>query len=313
MGVVQFIESLDRTSLTISDEEFEKNVEAAVSAIAEKDERHDQPLQVHVAEKSSLSRPEVTRRHSMEGEHVSPRKSTTSRDGGYAPGVGVEDQAAVTGLLRTIQKPLSSIGRIFSDDSPRPMSSRDGYPSSYRPQAGNSQQRSPALQRRDRQPPSSWRRAGSSDRRDGDISGGSGGVQDRPLDIDDAAARQASVEVEETRRMQRLEHSDVVEYVLLFTRHDTFTTLAERAVRTLSGMFPGLDRDLLDDVVREKQGRHVTFSGHRRLVGTGIVQSNEDVELIFIVGVQSWPCRGSMHRLELVRRRRMATVNNDQG
>ena len=38
--------------------------------------------------------------------------------------------------------------------------------------------------------------------------------------------------------MQRLEHSDVVEHVLLFTRNDTFTTVAECAVRTL---FPGLD------------------------------------------------------------------------
>ncbi|KAK3048369.1 hypothetical protein LTS18_012952, partial [Coniosporium uncinatum] len=36
MGAVQFIENIDRTSLTISDDEFEKNVEAAVSAIAER-------------------------------------------------------------------------------------------------------------------------------------------------------------------------------------------------------------------------------------------------------------------------------------
>lgn len=34
-GAIQFIETLDRTSLTVSDEEFEQNVEAAVSAIAE--------------------------------------------------------------------------------------------------------------------------------------------------------------------------------------------------------------------------------------------------------------------------------------
>ncbi|RAL63813.1 hypothetical protein DID88_003456 [Monilinia fructigena] len=36
MGAIQFIENLDRTTLTISDEDFERNVEAAVSAIAEK-------------------------------------------------------------------------------------------------------------------------------------------------------------------------------------------------------------------------------------------------------------------------------------
>ena len=259
MGVVQFIEGLDRTSLTISDEEFEKNVEAAVSAIAEKDEPHGQPLQVHVAEKSSLSRPEVTPRNSMEGEYVSPRKSTASHDGVYAPGVGDEDQAAVTGLLRTIQKPLSSIGRIFSDDSPRQMSSRAGYTSSNSPQVGNIQQRSPALQRRGSQQLGSSRRAGSSARRGSGISSDSRGVQDRRLDVEDAVARRASAEVEESRRVQRLEHSDVVEYVLLLVRHTTFTAVAECAGRTLSGMFPDLDKDLIDDVVREKQGRYVTL------------------------------------------------------
>ncbi|KAI9790235.1 MAG: hypothetical protein M1816_005260 [Peltula sp. TS41687] len=36
MGVIQFIETMDRTTLTISNAEYETNVEAAVSAIAEK-------------------------------------------------------------------------------------------------------------------------------------------------------------------------------------------------------------------------------------------------------------------------------------
>ena len=36
MGAIQFIENLDRTSLTINDDDFEKNVEAAVSVIAER-------------------------------------------------------------------------------------------------------------------------------------------------------------------------------------------------------------------------------------------------------------------------------------
>ncbi|KAJ8115493.1 hypothetical protein ONZ43_g4654 [Nemania bipapillata] len=40
MGAVQFIENMDRTTLTISDEDFEQNVEAAVSAIAEKHQSH---------------------------------------------------------------------------------------------------------------------------------------------------------------------------------------------------------------------------------------------------------------------------------
>src|SRR4051794_5884111 len=36
MGAIQFIENMDRTTLTISDDDFERNVEAAVSAIAER-------------------------------------------------------------------------------------------------------------------------------------------------------------------------------------------------------------------------------------------------------------------------------------
>jgi len=99
--------------LTISDEEFEKNVETAVSAIAEKHQAAiPEPLPpTQLSEKSSLSRPEVTPRHSMEGESSAPRKSTSSNE--YS---GDDEKAAMSGLLRTIQRPLSSIGRIFSED-----------------------------------------------------------------------------------------------------------------------------------------------------------------------------------------------------
>lgn len=59
----------------------------------------------------------------------------------------------------------------------------------------------------------------------------------RVLDAQDAAARQASAEDAEARRIQRAEHNDVVE--------------------TLSNMFPNLDRDVIDDVVKIKEGRLV--------------------------------------------------------
>src|ERR1700710_2128225 len=115
LGAVQFIENLDRTSLTISDEDFEHNVEAAVSAIAEKHlaEVADATPSTQLSEKLSLSRPEVTPRHSMEGESSAPRKSTSSNE--YDNADGLDEKAAMTGLLRTIQRPLSSIGRIFSE------------------------------------------------------------------------------------------------------------------------------------------------------------------------------------------------------
>jgi hypothetical protein len=155
MGVVTFIESLDRTSLTISDADFEHNVEQAVSAIAEGHRADERPQSStapvpglhHLSEKSTPSRPEVTSRNSMDGERSSPRKSSSrnrpqqpprqssyqdqqqqkqqsqkqqqhnqSNDTIYGTGMQDDEFDAVGGLLRSIQKPLSSIGRIFSDD-----------------------------------------------------------------------------------------------------------------------------------------------------------------------------------------------------
>src|SRR4051794_759069 len=105
MGAVQFIENLDRTSLTVSDEEFEKNVEAAVSAIAEKHRAEEEAAasnSIPVQEKSTLARPVVTPRHSMDGESSTPRRSTSSRDGIDTANEGIDEKAAVAGLLRTI-------------------------------------------------------------------------------------------------------------------------------------------------------------------------------------------------------------------
>ena len=55
----------------------------------------------------------------------------------------------------------------------------------------------------------------------------------------ESAARQASAELEQARRIQRQEHAVVVE--------------------TLAGMFPQLEREVIDDVVRLKEGRYVLF------------------------------------------------------
>lgn len=207
MGVVTFVENLDRTTLTITDEEFERNVEQAVSAIAEKnrseeyeDKTHSAasagPMQ-HLSEKSALSRPEVTPRNSMDAEHSSPRRNPSQRlsEKVAQSNNDDDDSDAVTGLLRTIQKPLSSIGRIFSDDasSERPTSSR---PASTTPRGLSP---APRLERR-----------------------GSGQGSQRPSaerqrslpqvnPAEDAAARQASVEAAQAQRVRAQEHRVVVE------------------------------------------------------------------------------------------------------
>jgi hypothetical protein len=55
------------------------------------------------------------------------------------------------------------------------------------------------------------------------------------MTAEDSAARQASAEAAEAHRIQRAEHSNVVE--------------------TLAGMFPDLDREIISDVVAQKEGR----------------------------------------------------------
>lgn len=217
MGAIQFIENMDRTTLTITDEEFEKNVEAAVSAIAEK-HRLESPPNTSTSEKSPL--PPImgatgepsSARQSMDhqrqqliddGTQSSPRQSSSSNDdsGEY------DEKAAIAGLLRTIQKPLSTIGRMFSDDADSPPAA----------QAGSS--RSPA---HTPLPPSAGYRGGS-------------GHQQSRYSAEEAAARQASAEVAEAQRLHRAEHTNIVE--------------------TLAGMFPDLDKDLISDVVYQKEGR----------------------------------------------------------
>jgi hypothetical protein len=216
---VQFIENLDRTSLTISDEEFEQNVEAAVSAIAEKHEAEvaQAPPLPQLPEKSSLSRPEVTPRHSMEGESSAPRKSTSSNE--YDSGDGLDEKAAMTGLLRTIQRPLSSIGRIFSEEN---SSSQSGP--ARTPLPGNTPRLTPSPRVSTDRPRSPQQAATSRENN----------TRNR-MTAEDSAARQASAEAAEAHRIQRAEHANVVE--------------------TLAGMFPDLDREIISDVVTQKEGR----------------------------------------------------------
>ncbi|KAF2010257.1 hypothetical protein BU24DRAFT_428259 [Aaosphaeria arxii CBS 175.79] len=257
MGAIQFIEGLDKTSLTVSDEEFEKNVEAAVSAIAEKhselesdhltpDDPNSTNLRpqnqygathghrrmpsphLHLSEKSALSRPEVTQRNSLDAERAGPRRSTSVRNTTADVEQPEEENAAVAGLLRTIQRPLSTIGRIFSDNDTTPQSSSGpvGTPRLSPNPPGPQPRRSsdyPANTPQEYNEKEVRRRSIEEQRH-----------RER-LSAEDAAARQASAEAEEARKIQRQEHRVVVE--------------------TLAGMFPALDREVIDDVVRLKEGR----------------------------------------------------------
>ena len=211
---------MDRTTLTISDEEFEANVEAAVSAIAEK-HRPDSPppppsneekpyaLQTPRPGESSTS----STRPSLDIDATTlrpstPRPSTSAEERTSEEYSTSDEKAAITGLLRSIQKPLTTIGRIFSDE---PSSSSSGTQPDSPPLAGPARSPQPSdtaeSERRTRQ----------------------------ALSAEEAAARQASAEAAEAQRLHRAEHANIVE--------------------TLSGMFPDLDREVISDVVYQKEGR----------------------------------------------------------
>ena len=212
MGAIQFIENLDRTSLTISDEEFEKNVEAAVSAIAEKHREPPAPVPPprppHISEKSGLSEPEIVPRNSTEVEYAPSRRPTSILNSKehYRGIDGPEESSAVNGLLRTIQKPLSTIGRMFSDDQSTMQRPGDRGRQGLAVQPEPPRRLSPAVF----QPP---RDSGEFRRSQDDSGQNSVSEQSQPdrSCAEDAAARQASAEAAEAQRIQRNEHSDVVE------------------------------------------------------------------------------------------------------
>lgn len=206
-GAIQFVEGLDRTSLTVSDEDFEMNVEKAVSAIAAQNRDTEVTSPVLLNEKSALSEPEVTPRNSTDVSSSTPRRSNSSSRPRSSMDVGSED--TVGGILRTIGKPLSTIGRFLSDPDVTQSASSSSNTSNRRPPPS-------ALSSGETQPNGEKR-------------------QVREYDAQEAAARQASAEAAEARRIQRAEHKTIVE--------------------TLCGMFPNLDREVIDDVVRQKQGR----------------------------------------------------------
>ena len=199
--------------MTISDEQFEKNVEAAISVIVE---RHKddvlspspslrQAVHSQVSEKSGLSQPEVVPRHSIEAEYSTPTRPTSSRDKSKLPigNDGSDDSTAVSGLLRTIQRPLSSLGRMFSEE---PSNVSQGPQSGLGPRSISSTRLSPALFL----PPRHSDEVERSTEDENDIDK-TMHDRERRLSAEDAAARQASAEAAEAQRLQRAEHNNVVE------------------------------------------------------------------------------------------------------
>jgi hypothetical protein len=229
MGAIQFVENMDRTTLTITDDEFENNVEAAVAAIAEKHRLESPMTSPSQREQPSLNlRPPATGETGSERPSLdmdapgTPRRSTSSNEGAGE----YDEKAAIPSLLRSIQKPLSTIGRMFSEEI---AGSSAAGPSSSAAAAAAAEAPPPQLQQQISSPAHTPQPAGSPR-----VS-----TDARPLrhtlSAEDAAARQASAEAAEAQRLHRAEHANVVE--------------------TLAGMFPDLDKEIISDVVYQKEGR----------------------------------------------------------
>ncbi|KAK6355888.1 hypothetical protein TWF718_000267 [Orbilia javanica] len=259
-GAIQFIEGLDRNSLTINDEDFERNVEEAVRQIAEvkepispvvgstprgsvSAEGGQGPPQGGVSAVSGTSGRSVSMSAAALAADTQERASTERRrsvDTNANAGNGDEEKAAVAGLLRTIQKPLSTIGRIFGDDSSSQQSQQDTtrqlHPVTVdagpvsTPLPGNTPRTSPRPNSRD----GSQVQQGQNPPPTNGFPGARY-LQPEALEAAESAARQASAETAEAVRIQRAEHENVV--------------------GILSAMFPDLDKDIIDDVVRLKDGR----------------------------------------------------------
>lgn len=203
MGAIQFIENLDRTTLTISDSEFESNVEMAVSAIAE---RHREEISLY--ERPPGTKMPASSEAGMVAHSLAHYDETAEK--------GLDSGIAMTGLLRTMQKPLTSMGRIFSDGKPTSHDSLKGNRPGQPPRLDSlpSTGLSPVVF----QPP----RSSYDGRRTPN------GVRDTPDNITTQAAKlsendirvgQSSSELARVQRLQRDEHNDVVELVSPSAKH----------------------------------------------------------------------------------------------
>ncbi|BFZ65479.1 hypothetical protein YB2330_006652 [Saitoella coloradoensis] len=223
-GAVGFLEGIGRGDLTVSDEEFERNVEGAIRAIAEED--------AHLAAIASPSEPStpppVTTppTEEPEAEIEAPVVVTTPRPL-LAPTREILSKSS--NAIKTISKPLSGIGSRFwstaaavseSVRGAAQVTDDEGEEKEDKARGGTGLDEGDGGDR----PPSPARRATLA-------------TQVTPFTAlpPDLTAESASMETYEAERRAREEHAETVE--------------------TLAQMFPGVEREVVEAVVIEKAGR----------------------------------------------------------
>ncbi|KAG5365685.1 Vacuolar protein sorting-associated protein 9a [Yarrowia sp. B02] len=179
LGAVAFVEQLDKSSLSITDEDFDTNLERTLAEIAEKNAKKEQEA-AEEAKQKALAPPDTPGRADSQSPALSPESSTPSNI-----------LMSSAGLITSPFKSLSKFFENSFDDAAA--STEDATPQSEAESIAVAQ----------------------------------------GLSHQEAAARQASAEEYEAQRIQNEEHQSVV--------------------NTLHQMFPVLDREIIEDIVREKK------------------------------------------------------------
>lgn len=215
LGAVHFIENLDRTSLTISDEDFERNVEAAVSAIAEKHQAQTHEI-IQVSPEAISQKNEQIPRYLTEVKSLNTKKPNSAEE--LQSNDGSKEKAPIGSLLQTIQRPLSTMGWIFSEDSsasqnlPARMPRFDNVLFPISSSQSSMENHEDVTCQKDDQACNFH----------------------RENNTEIITERQINTSITETCQSQRSEYSNIAE--------------------TLACMFPDLDKELIRDVVVQKEG-----------------------------------------------------------
>lgn len=199
-GAISFIEALDRSSLSISDEEFSKNVDSSVkimSAKAQKiiDENNSNRNPPLTPDLTGVSVPASPKGANQSISSKPEKALTPGKSGNSSPSGSLTPSAVLQNSAGLLTAPFRSLSKILSTESVSPVLS----PSPPNETKVNDTKQLPKTS------------------------------------PEELAARQISAEEEEARRISNLEFESVVE--------------------TLSQMFSILDRDIIKDIVIEKQGR----------------------------------------------------------
>ncbi|KAK9247434.1 hypothetical protein V1506DRAFT_531919 [Lipomyces tetrasporus] len=214
-GAISFIETLDRNSLNITDEEFEERVVQSVAMIQEKADRSIELSDTPTSPVTPTSPASLRMR-----TQTPPSRPFSPADmADVASGVASQVQEA---LSATFTAPFKQFSKLFDSDDTDEEEHKQSIISRTRNFArrASSTSQQARTQSPQQQTSNDHQRSVSSSSQS---------------DPSATAARQASEEAREAKRIEQQGHKDVVE--------------------TLHQMFPNLDMDVIEDVVTQKQGR----------------------------------------------------------